>query len=120
MECTLSRFVGDSMLCDALDSMEGRDTMQRDINRLEEWTHVDPMKLNNVKCVALYPGQGHSKYQYRLQDERVASNLVEEDSEIWVHENLDMRWQCVFAAQKASCILGCIKERTRFPSFASL
>lgn len=48
--------------------------MQRDLDRFDEWTHENLMKLNNFKCMALQPGQGHSKYQYGLQDELIASS----------------------------------------------
>lgn len=41
---------------------------------LRSWTHVNLMKLNNVKCMTLHPRQGHSKFQYRLQDELIASS----------------------------------------------
>lgn len=100
------------MLRGATDSLERRDTMQRDLDRLEEWTHVNLMKFKKVKCTALHPGQGHSKYQYRLQDELIASSPAQNDLEIGVDENLNLRQQCAFAAQKASCVLGCVKKST--------
>lgn len=66
--------MGDTILSGAIDSLEVRDTMQKDFDRLVEWIHVNLTKLNNVKCMALHPGHGHSKYQYRLQDELIASS----------------------------------------------
>lgn len=33
IECPLSKFAGDARLCGAVDSVKGRDTIQRDLNR---------------------------------------------------------------------------------------
>jgi len=35
MECTLSKFVNDTKMCSVVDMLEGRDTIQRDLDRLE-------------------------------------------------------------------------------------
>lgn len=56
-ECTLSSFA-DDMELSGVNTLEGRDVMQRDLDRCETWACAGLMKLNKTKCKDLYLGQG--------------------------------------------------------------
>ena len=92
IECTLSKFADDTKLNGAVDTIEGKDAIQRDLDKLETWAHVNLMIFNKAKC--------------KLTE----SSPVEKYFEVLVDKKLDTSQQCALAAQKASSILGCIKR----------
>jgi len=65
-ECTIGKSADYTKLCDAVNMLEGRDAIQRELNRLESWACVKLMKFNKATCKVLHMGWGNSKQKYRL------------------------------------------------------
>ncbi|PKU43412.1 hypothetical protein llap_6296 [Limosa lapponica baueri] len=81
IERTLSKFANNTKLCGVVDMLEGREAIQRDLDRLE-----------------------------RLGREWIESSSKEKDFGMLVDKKLNVTWECALTAQKASYILGCIKR----------
>ncbi|PKU33518.1 rna-directed dna polymerase from mobile element jockey-like [Limosa lapponica baueri] len=61
-----NKFANDTKLCGAVDTLEGRDTIQRALDR---WAHVNLVKFNQAKCKVLHLDQGNPKPKSRLGGE---------------------------------------------------
>ena len=59
IECTISKFAADTKIWCAINTPEGWDAIQRDLDRFEQWAQVNTRSFTKSKCKILHLGQGN-------------------------------------------------------------
>ncbi|KAJ7409721.1 rna-directed dna polymerase from mobile element jockey-like [Willisornis vidua] len=104
LEGILSKFANDTELGGAVDSLEGRDALQRGLSKVED--NHQPYKgitINKGKCQILHLGWGNPGCACRLGNEMLESSAMERDLGVLVNGRLNMGQQCPGSQEGQPC-----------------
>ncbi|RMC03067.1 hypothetical protein DUI87_20260 [Hirundo rustica rustica] len=110
IEFFISEFGDDTKLGACVDLLEGRMTLQRDLEWLDGWAESNKMKFNKSKCRVLHFGHNNPLQRYRLGT--VWLDSAQEEKGTWGHwgQQLNMSQQCAQVAKRANGILAWIRN----------
>ena len=105
-------------------TLEGRNRLQSDLDRLQGWADENRM---GFKCKVLHLGRKNQHHTYRLGNSLLISAEAEKDLGVIIDAKMNMGRQGGDAVRKANCTLSCIhryiSSRSReviLPIFAAL
>ena len=69
VECTFSKFVGDTNFCDMFNTVKRRDATQRDPDKLQRWVCANLIKINKAMCKDIHESQSNAMHKCKLTRE---------------------------------------------------
>lgn len=110
------RFADDTKWAGAVESWEGWEDLQRDLDTLEHWAISNNMKFNKDKCWVLHLEQSDNGYKHWLGNKWLESSSGERNLGLSVDSRLSTNQQYALTAKRANDILGCICIKSNIAS----
>ncbi|KAJ7421780.1 rna-directed dna polymerase from mobile element jockey-like [Willisornis vidua] len=103
MEGIPSKFADATKVGGAVNSLEDREVLQRDLDKLEDCAITNHMRFNREKCQILHLEWGNPRCTYRMRNEMLKSSATEWVLGFLVNGNFNMSQQCPGSQEDQPC-----------------
>ena len=111
---SIMMFADDTKVWTSIHKLEDQESLQRDLDRLGEWSKTWLLTFNPEKCKVMHIGH-ELPTVYTMKDGnkmiQLESTSVEKDLGVWVTKDLKPSEQCIQSARKAQAVLGMVKRQ---------
>lgn len=110
----ISMFADDTKLGTSVaDSDRVRD-LQRDLDRIGEWSDTWAMPFNTDKCRVMHIGRTNAQNRYEMLGQQIQPSNVEKDLGVLISSDLKSTVQCLEVEKRCHKILGYINRQFRY------
>jgi len=106
-------FVDDTKIWTKIQTLDDKEALQQDLDRLVEWFKRWLQEFNPEKCKVMHVGHDIPT-SYSMTDKgkviQLDNTQLEKDLGIWVTNDLKPNKQCIQSTRKAQSVLGMIKR----------
>jgi len=111
---SIRMFADDTKIWATIKKQEDSVSLQKDLDRLVDWSNLWLLKFNPAKCKVMHIAHNF-KTSYNIlgqnsQSSEIAETVEERDLGIYASANMKVSAQCTKAAAKAMQVLGMIKR----------
>jgi len=102
------KFADDTKIFGRVDSEGASEDLQRDLDRLVQWSEVWQMRFNVDKCKVMHLGKGNAGGSYVMNGGTLGEVSEERDLGVRITRDLKATAQCAYVCSKANRVLGMI------------
>ena len=110
LSSNIKLFADDSKVYHIVNEQYEAEQLQKELDKLYEWTQVWKMSFNRKKCHVLQFGAKNQKYIYHLNGYLLESVTEEKDLGIVISEDLKLKKNVSEAVKKANKMVGLIRN----------
>jgi len=108
------KFADDTKMFGRINNSQDAEGMQKDIDRLVQWSSEWQMLFNVKKCRTMHIGKQLTEIEYRMNDRQLDTVKEEKDLGILIRNDMKSSSQCSQAYFKANRMLGIINRTIEY------
>ena len=104
------KFADDSKLWGRVETDEERIGLQKDLDRLGDWSVRNKMPFNVSKCKVMHIGKKNIKYKYKIMSQELLETTEEKDLGVFFTDTYKSSTNCNKVSKKANKTIGLIRR----------